>query len=109
MAKKRLDLGDEIKSSWSGALDGKNGFLMMSNKKLLFMQESGFWRKKYDFPLDLPYEKIKDVKPEGRNKLVIADAEDRKHSFVTYDVPVSRVEQSLRELIESMEKPEAPM
>jgi hypothetical protein len=108
MAEKRLGPEDEIKMSWAGELDGKNGFLMMSNKKLLFMQESGFLSKKYDFPLDLPYDRIREIKPEGRNKLVLAEAEDRKHSFVTYDMPVSRVEQSLRELIESTKKPEAP-
>jgi hypothetical protein len=108
MAEKRLGPEDKIKMSWAGELDGKNGFLMMSNKKLLFMQESGFLSKKYDFPLDLPYDRIREIKPEGRNKLVLAETEDRKHSFVTYDMPVSRVEQSLRELIESTKKPEAP-
>ncbi|MDH5201622.1 MAG: hypothetical protein OEW93_12095 [Candidatus Bathyarchaeota archaeon] len=108
MAEKRLGPEDEIKTSWAGELDGKNGFLMMSNKKLLFMQESGFLSKKYDFPLDLPYDRIREIKPESRNKLVLADAEDRKHSFVTYDMPVSRVEQSLRKLIELTKKPETP-
>ncbi len=108
MAEKRLGPEDEIKLSWAGELDGKNGFLMMSNKKLLFLQESGFLSKKYDFPLDLSYDRIKDVRPEGRNKLILADAEDRKHSFVTYDIPVSRVEQSLRKLSKSTKKPKVP-
>lgn len=104
LAKERLDPEDKIKFSWTGELDGKGGYLMMSNKKLVFVHESGFLSKRYEVPLDLPYEKIANIEKVGSNKLVLTGAADEKHSFVGRDVPLSRVEGSLRELIEASKK-----
>jgi hypothetical protein len=108
LAKKRLEPEDDVKLSWTGELEGQNGYLMMSSKKLLFVHESGFLTKKYDFTLDLPYENIVNVERIGRNKLILTEAEDRKHNFVTYDAPLSRIENDLKEFIESARKPETP-
>lgn len=107
LAKERLSSEDEIKYSWTGKLDGKDGYLMLSNKKLVFVHESGFLSKKYDVPLDLPYERVVKIEREGRNKLVLTEAEDRRYNFVAH-VPLSRVESSIRDLIEATKKPEAP-
>lgn len=109
LAKKRLEPEDEIKLSWTGELEGKYGYLMMSGKKLLFVHESGFLSKKYDLTLDLPYKKIVNVERVGRNKLILTEDEDRKHDFVSYEVPISRIEQNLKDFIESAKKPETPL
>ena len=108
MAKERLKPEDEIKFSWVGELDGKDGYLMMSNKKLVFVHESGFLSKKYEVPLDLPYEKIANIEKVGRNKLVLTGAGEEKHSFVGRDIPLSSVEGRLKELIEASKKPQTP-
>jgi hypothetical protein len=105
IAKERLDPKDEVKFSWSGELDGKGGYLIMSNKKLVFVHESGFLSKKYEVPLDLPYEKVANVERAGGNKIVLTGAGGEKHSFVGRDVPMSSVEGSLRALIEASKKP----
>lgn len=105
MAKERLDPEDEIRFSWTGKLDRKDGYLMMSNKKLVFVHESGFFSKKYEVPLDMPYGDIERIDKEGRNTLVITGTGGEKHVFVGSDVPISRVEGSLRELIEASKKP----
>jgi hypothetical protein len=36
---------DRIQKSYPGKFDGKNGYLMMSNQKLVFVNEEGFIRK----------------------------------------------------------------
>ena len=108
MAKERLDSEDEIQRSWVGELDGRNGYLMMSNKKLVFVQESGFLSKKVEVRLDLPYEKIANIEKVGKHKLVLTGAGDEKHSFEGREVPMSSVENSLRELIKASKKPKTP-
>lgn len=105
MAKERLDSEDEIQRSWVGELDGRNGYLMMSNKKLVFVQESGFLSKKVEVRLDLPYEKIANIEKVGKHKLVLTGAGDEKHSFEGREVPMLSVESSLRELIKASKKP----
>lgn len=108
LVRNRLGPEDQIKMNWTGELDGKYGYLMLSNKKLIFVHESGFLTKKYDFPLDLPYEKIVSVEEGGRHNLILTEAEDKKYNFVTYDVPISRIGKSLKDLMESAKRPETP-
>ena len=102
--KGRLDPRDEIKFSWSGELDGKGGYLIMSNRKLVFVHESGLLSKRYEVPMDLPYEKVAKVEKAGRNKIVLTGAGEERHSFVGRDVPMSSVEVSLMSLIEASKK-----
>jgi hypothetical protein len=105
IVKERLDPRDEVKFSWSGELDGKGGYLIMSNKRLVFVHEFGLLSKKYEIPLDLPYEKVANIEKAGRNKIVLTGTGEEKHSFVGRDVPMSSVESSLRALIEASKKP----
>jgi len=98
MAEKVLDHEDRIQKSYSGKLDGKNGYLMMSNRKLLFVHEKGFMKKTYDLTLDLPYGKIGKINPHGKYELEITDTDGVKHSFKAMGLNISIVEKSLEEL-----------
>jgi hypothetical protein len=98
MAEKVLENDDGIQKSYPGTLNGKRGYLMMSNQKLVFVHEEGFIRKTYDLTLDLPYGKIGKISPQGKYELEITDINGVKHIFKTEELNVSIVENGLEEL-----------
>jgi len=96
---KSISKEDEIKKNYTGRLNGKYGHLMMSNEKLLFVKEEGFLNKKYTVTLNLPYENIEEVKPKDRFDLQITGESGDSYEFLTDDLPVSIVDESVRELM----------
>ena len=97
VAEKNLGRGDEIQKTWFGKLDGKHGFLLLSNEKLLFVHEKGFLHKTYDLVLDLPYDKIGKITNDGKYKLELIDIEGAKHKF-SAELPMSIIKESLEAL-----------
>ena len=81
--KERLDADDQIGKTFGAQYEKKRGSIMMSKKKFFFVEEKGFLKKTYNLVLELPYEKVKNVSPEGDNGLVITELEGRKHTFRT--------------------------
>ena len=98
IAEKVLDHEDMIQKSYPGKFDGNKGYLVMSNQKLVFVNEEGFIRKTYSLILDLPYGKIGKINPNGKYELEITDVDGVKRSFKTYELNISLVEKSLEEL-----------
>jgi hypothetical protein len=98
IAEKVLEHEDRIQKTYPGKLDGKNGYLMMSNRKLLFVRQEGFMHKTYDITMDLPYKKIGKINPNGKYELEITDVDSVKHSFKTEELNITIVEKSLEEL-----------
>mgnify|MGYP001042933785 CR=1 FL=1 len=98
LGEKALENEDKIQRSYPGKFDGKSGYLMMSNNKLLFVAEEGFLRKNYSLTLDLPYEKIGKINPNGKYEMEITEAEGGKHSFKTEELNISIIEKSLEDL-----------
>jgi len=90
---------DKIQKSYEGRLDGNFGIMSMSKRKLLFITEKGIFRKSYNLVLDLPYEKIKSLRTEGKYNLII-ETEDFEHTFESSGRYVPSVEEALRELME---------
>ncbi len=90
---------DKTQRSYEGKLDGVFGIMSMSKRKLLFITEKGIFRKSYNLVLDLPYEKIKSLRTEGKYNLII-ETEDLKHTFVSPARHVPTAEEALRELME---------
>ena len=89
---------DKTQKSYEGKIDGAYGIMSMSKRKLIFITEKGIFRKSYNLVLDLPYEKIKSLRTEGKNSLII-ETEDLKHTFES-TLRISTVEKALRELME---------
>ena len=90
---------DKTQKSYEGKLDGAYGIISMSKRKLLFVSEKGIFRKSYNLVLDLPYEKIKSLRTEGKYNLII-ETEDLKHTFVSPGLHKPSVEEALRGLME---------
>ena len=99
IVKDSLGLEDKIQKSYNGDLDGVFGLISMSNRKLLFISEKGIFRKSYNLVLDLPYEKIKSLRTEGRYTLIIEDVEDLKHTFKSSGLSISIIENALKEIM----------
>ncbi len=89
---------DKTQKSYEGKLDGAYGIMSMSKRKLIFITEKGIFRKSYNLVLDLPYEKIKNLRTEGNYDLII-ETEDLEHTFRS-TMLISSVEQVLRGLME---------
>ena len=95
-----LGLEDKIQKSYTGDLDGVYGSISMSKKKLLFISEKGLFSKSYNLILDLPYEKIKNLRTEGKYNLIIEDVEGLTHTFDSRELSISIVDKALREIRE---------
>ncbi len=61
-AQKNLQRGDQLRRTYSGRMDGSYGHLMISDQKILFVKEEGFIRKTRSVALDLPLERVGEVK-----------------------------------------------
>jgi hypothetical protein len=99
IAEGSLGLEDKIQKSYAGDLDGVYGIIFMSTRKLIFITEKGFFRKSYNLVLDLPYEKIKSLRTEGKRNLII-ETEDLKYTFEFSALRTPSVEETIRELME---------
>lgn len=100
LGKKFLGPEDQLKRACRGRCEGTNGFLMMSNRRLLFVQEKGFLRKTYNSVLDIPYEKINKIVHEGHYQLTITEVGGRKHNIKT-ELLSSTIRRILKDLIAS--------
>ena len=90
---------DKTQRSYEGRLDGNFGIMSLSKRKLIFITEKGIFRKSYNLVLDLPYEKIKSLRTDGKYNLII-ETENLKHTFESLGRHVPSVEEALRELME---------
>ena len=68
----KLDPTDRIQKTYSCSFEKKNGYLCLTNDKLLFVSVKGFLKKSYNVELDVPYNELNEVKLDGRYKMNLA-------------------------------------
>ena len=74
VVKDNLEKRDEVQISLRGRYDKKNGYLVLSKKKALFVAEQGFLSKTTSLSFNDPYTKITAGELSGRHlKLVNSD------------------------------------
>jgi hypothetical protein len=95
-AEKVLEPGDAIQKSYPGNLDGGRGYLIISNKRLMFQNVKGFLSKKYTLTMNVPLESISEVDVSGGNDVEIGTT-DKKYVLKTDDVPASIIMKSITE------------
>ena len=95
-AQKCMAPDEHLRKNYNGKLDGDYGYLMISDKKLLFVKVEGFFRKKYSAPFSLAYDKVKDVRPLDNYRMEISEKTGKTHKFET-DLNVSHIEKAIRE------------
>ena len=99
MARAHLDVDDKIQKCYDGKMDGKYGWLIISDEKILFIQEKGLLSKKYSVIHDLSREKIKEINQEGPYEIIITDLSGKTFRFQTLDL---RADLILKGLASSM-------
>ena len=102
LAKQKLDPQDRVQGEYEVRFDGKTGWLVMSFRKVLFFEEKGFLRKKYDLRLDLPYENIDNIALK-KNQLVITDSENLKHICTSRNVNLLTIRNNLNLLVQQIQ------
>ena len=91
-----MEPGDAIQKSYPGNLDGGRGYLIISNKRLMFQNVKGFLSKKYTLTMNVPLESISEVDVSGGNDVEIGTT-DKKYVLKTDDVPASIIMKSITE------------
>jgi hypothetical protein len=95
-AEKALEPGDAIQKSFPGNLDGGRGYLIISNKRLMFQNVKGFLSKKYDITMNVPLGSISKVDVTEGNDIEIGTT-DKKYVLKTDEVPANIVLKSITE------------
>jgi hypothetical protein len=95
-AEKALEPGDVIKKSYPGNLDGGRGYLIISNKRLMFQNVKGFLSKKYNITMNVPLENVSKVGVTEGNNIEIGTT-DKKYVLNTDEVPASIIVKSITE------------
>ena len=87
---------EHLKRNYEGKLDGEYGHLMISDKKLFFVKEEGFFKKKYTAPFLLSYDKVREVCPIDKYTLQISDKTGTTHKFKS-EVSASKVNEVIQD------------
>jgi hypothetical protein len=95
-AEKALEPGDAIQKSFPGNLDGGRGYLIISNKRLMFQNVKGFLSKKYNITMNVPLENVSKVGVTEGNNIEIGTT-DKKYVLNTDEVPASIIVKSITE------------
>ena len=69
LAAGKLDNSDSIQKTYPCSLDKNNGYLCLSNDKLVFVNVKGFLKKSYNVAQEVPYTDLKEVMLGSRYKL----------------------------------------
>ncbi len=87
---------EHLKKNYTGKLDGDYGHLMISDKKMIFVKEEGFFKKKYTAPFVISYDKVKKVDPIDKHVLQISEKTGKTHKFET-DINVSKLNEVIHD------------
>ena len=88
---------DEYRCCYRGNYGNKYGFLVLSNKRLMFLHERGL-SADFDRVFDVPYARLAGCNCVDRNLISIRDAEGKTHQIQT-SASSKLVEQQLREFL----------
>jgi hypothetical protein len=98
IAQKSMDTGDKMQFSYTGRIEGKYGYLVLTKKKLMFLREEGFLSKTYSVVFNLTYDKVRSYSSKQRFTLEILDITGGSKVFVS-EVAASIIEDAMKSLI----------
>ncbi len=101
LAERLLDPEDEIQKTYLGKINGKYGHLIISNKKVLFLHETGFINKTYSIIYEKKRENIEKVTLEGTYELCISDILGNTFTFKTLELPAEIIQKNLETSVEA--------
>ena len=86
VAKENMSVDDEILLEYRGKLDDQDGALLITKEKILFIQEKGFFKKTYNYLIDVTHSDVDISKGGGGLEFKLEDG--KMHSFKTYRLSV---------------------
>ena len=101
LAERLLGPGDEIQKTYPGKINGRYGYLIISNKKVLFLHETGFINKTYSIIYEKKRENIEKVTLEGTYELSISDILGNTFKLKTFELPAVIIQKNLETLVEA--------
>ena len=79
LVKKELDPTDHVQHQYRALYNRKEGFIVLTNNRLTFWEQGGFFRPSYRMTLDIPYEKINAVTTTASHALDIGVEAETYH------------------------------
>jgi hypothetical protein len=102
VAKAQLAPEDHVVKSYRTIRDRKEGFLVFSNHKLMFVAEEGVFRKKYQVFLEVNYNSVTAVSVQASHRLEITEDSGLVHAFTSFgSVTAELIKNDTHELIAS--------
>jgi hypothetical protein len=99
-AKKSLEAGDKIEKTYPCKLNGENGYLTLSDKKLQFIAQKGFLSKTYSKKFEVAYDKIKKLEQKGPYTIELSDGDSAVKVISFNELPARIVMESLKQLMQ---------
>ena len=79
---KKLESGEQVLHQYRTILNGHDGFLILSTKRIRFLKQTGLFRAKFEVSIDVPYQKVKDIYTCSSHQLALKTI-DKEYSFVS--------------------------
>ncbi len=92
--KKILKENEVILRSYRLELDNREGYISLTDDRLIFVQVEGFLKKSYNKIFDLPYKNILSIKHNNDHKFTL-NSKNNKFIFSTKGIPATIVEKSI--------------
>ena len=80
--KKELEPADQVPHQYRALYNRKEGFLVLTKNRLIFLEQRGFFRASYHITLEIPYEIINMATTTASQALEL-EVEDKKYNFTS--------------------------
>jgi len=100
VAKTQLAAEDQVVKSYRAIRDRKEGFLVFSNHKLMFIAEEGMFRKKFQVFLEVDYDEVASVSIQASHRLEVTEKNGLTHAFTSFgNVTANLIKNDTQKLI----------
>jgi hypothetical protein len=89
--KKELRKGDRMQKSYRVELNSHEGYLTLTDRRIIFLRVDGFIRKSYNKTLDYSYDEIQEIKRKNSHSFELICTNDKKYSFETLGIPAIHI------------------
>ena len=100
---KELKNDETIQKSYRIELDDHEGYLSLTDDRLIFIRVKGFLNKTYQKTMDLPYTEIKKIDYQNANTITLFVNDNKRYSFSTFRIPVFLVKKCIEYYRNQME------
>jgi hypothetical protein len=90
-----LHKDEVIQKSYRIEFNNDEGYLSLTDKRIIFIKVEGFLTKTYKKILDLSYEDISTIIHETSHKFCLEDIVGQRYNFVTSGIPATIIEKSM--------------